>query len=79
MLVQSHFSSFLQGLNSSVLHYYVSKRIVLKFDISTMISIKCLHSQYPILHQSSRPYYEQIVKHVQLLIIKEKNEEHAID
>jgi len=31
--------------------------LVLDFDIYAMISTKHLHSQYPILHQSSKLYY----------------------
>jgi hypothetical protein len=35
----------------------IFKIVVLDFDIYTMISTKHLHSQYPILHQSSKLYY----------------------
>jgi hypothetical protein len=32
--------------------------IVSSFNIYTIVSIKRLHSQYPILHQSSKSYYQ---------------------
>jgi hypothetical protein len=35
----------------------IFKIVMLDFDIYTMISTKHLHSQYPILHQSSKLYY----------------------
>ncbi len=36
---------------------YFQNNLVLDFGIYTMISTKNLHSQYPILHQSSKLYY----------------------
>jgi hypothetical protein len=42
-ILVNHISSYLQSLNCRVIHYYVSEKIVLKIDISTMISIKYLH------------------------------------
>jgi hypothetical protein len=46
--------------------------LVLDFDIYTMISIKHLCPQYPILHRSWRPYYHTNKASTTIMIAKEK-------